>query len=209
MRVYESEQAQVEALKDWWKKNGKAAIAVLILAIALSFGWRYWQQQQLQKTEQASIMYEQMLSSSLAQPTADISEFATRLEQHYQHTPYASLAALLEARQAVDAGKLDLAEQKLRWVIDHASSKGIKQIARLRAARILIAQNQYQPALDLLNHVDDNAYLAGVNMVKGDAYAGMGDKQQARQAYQTTLTMLPADAAVKPFVQMKLAQLAP
>lgn len=208
MNIYESDQEQLEAIKKWWKENGAFTIAAVVLALLISFGWRYWQQYKTQKAEEASILYEQMLVNLDKQQTADFSRIATELEQHYTHTPYASNAALFEAQQAIKANNFKLAEQKLQWAMEHATGPTQKQIARLRAARVLLAMQKNQEAMKLLDKIDDKAYLPAINLIKGDIYAAQQQTKQAHQAYADALTELPASSAMRPLVEMKLAQFA-
>src|SRR5579871_4833416 len=99
MNVYMNEQEQIQIIKDWWKKYGLSVIIGVILALAISWGWRYWQQHQQQTAEQASALFEQMLVlSTNHQPFAAA---ADQLIKNYPRTPYAALANLTLADQAV------------------------------------------------------------------------------------------------------------
>ena len=42
MAEYETEEQQVEALKDWWKQNGLAVIGGAVLGVSALIGWRGW-----------------------------------------------------------------------------------------------------------------------------------------------------------------------
>ncbi len=39
---YETEEQQVEALKEWWAENGKAVIAGIVLGAGVIGGWTFW-----------------------------------------------------------------------------------------------------------------------------------------------------------------------
>ncbi|PAR85254.1 YfgM family protein, partial [Vibrio cholerae] len=43
MELYDTEEQQVEAIKDWWKENGKAVIFGAVIGLGGLFGWRYYQ----------------------------------------------------------------------------------------------------------------------------------------------------------------------
>ncbi len=49
MEIYNSEEQQVEAIKRFWKENGTAIIAGVVLGLGGLYGWRYFQDQQLGK----------------------------------------------------------------------------------------------------------------------------------------------------------------
>ena len=43
MAEYETEEQQVEALKQWWAENGRAVLMGIGLGLVLIFGFRFWQ----------------------------------------------------------------------------------------------------------------------------------------------------------------------
>jgi len=204
--AYESDDEQLEAIKKWWKENGKFTVAVIVIAIAASFGWRFWQQHQLAQAERASILYEQMLANLTQKKIDQFDHFSNLLVKDYSGTPYAKLAALTQAQLAVSDKKLNVAEEKLIWVVRKADNKAIAQIARIRAARVLLAEKKYGQALKLLDEVDDKSYLPLIEEVKGDIYAAQNEKNKAKTAYKAALTAMPKNETIRPFVEMKLAE---
>ena len=57
MADYETEEQQVEALKEWWKENGIAVVSGAILGIAALGGWRGWSWYQEKQANEASDLY--------------------------------------------------------------------------------------------------------------------------------------------------------
>lgn len=208
MNAYASDHEQWELIKAWWKANGKMIVAVVVVTVLATYCFRYWQQYREHRLEQASLLYEQLLTMQTqgGQP-ASSAGIATDLQNNYPKTPYASLAALFDAKNAVASNNLPLAEQKLRWVIDHSSSSALRQIARIRAARVLLANGQAQQALKLLAVVDDAGFIPAVNYVMGDIYMAQGDKTKARHAYQAALDALPQSQPIRGLVQWDVEQL--
>ena len=64
MATYETEEEQLEALKKWWKENGRSILLGLLLGVLIIAGWRGWQAYQANRAESASTLYEQMESRS-------------------------------------------------------------------------------------------------------------------------------------------------
>ena len=60
MEIYETEEEQVAALKDWWKENGTSVITGVIAAVLIVAGWNFWQSHQKDKMSQASTVYQQL-----------------------------------------------------------------------------------------------------------------------------------------------------
>lgn len=187
MDVYLSEKEQIQKIKDWWKKYGTTLLVCLAIFAGGTFGWRYWQQYKVKRAEQASNLYMQMLSADLAHQTNNVQLYAQHLMADYSSTPYASFAALTLARENVNANDLKSAKGNLYWVVDHSGNKSLRQIAKIREARVLLALNQSQQALDLLNKVDDKAYGALIAETRGDIFLSLGNKTKALQQYQAAL----------------------
>lgn len=208
MSVYATETEQIEQLKRWWHQYGKSTLAVVIVGFLISWGWHAWQKQHERLLQTASVVYERLLTSIIRDDQAALDQQANRLFQHYPHTPYAQLAALILARKAVYNGDLDAAEKKLNWVMKHGENSALKQLARVRQARILAAKDKPKEALALLKKVDDKAYLPLVYDAKGDIYMQLGDKTAARDAYQSAIKVLPTYEIMQPLILMKLDDLA-
>ncbi len=63
MELYDSEEQQVEAIKDWWKENGKAVVLGVVVGLGGLFGWRYYQDSVVQAQEAASEQYSKAVES--------------------------------------------------------------------------------------------------------------------------------------------------
>jgi predicted negative regulator of RcsB-dependent stress response len=207
MRTYVSDEEQLQKLKDWWKKYGNTIMIAVIAVIALSFGLRYWQQYKTHSAQQASVIYEQLLEADIAKQPANVKLFAQHLMDTYSSSPYASFAAMMLARNAANANDLPTAEQNLQWVLNHSNSKDLRQIARVRAARVLIAENQLDQALALLQKVDDKAYEPIIGEIKGDIYLAKNDKKMALQEYQNAFAAANKIGVSSPVLAIKLSQL--
>lgn len=208
MSVYTTDQQQIEQFQQWWKLHGTSTILMIVFALALGFGWRFWLQHHEQTLSQASSDYEQLLNSVVNNDSANANTLANTLTQEYSRTPYAPLAALMLARQSVNQGNLSDAENRLVWVTQHTHNKTLRQVARLRAARVLLAENQPQQALNILSQIDDKAYLPSIEEVTGDSYAALGQFALARQAYLKATQILPGYDVAQPILKMKLDELA-
>lgn len=208
MKVYTTEEEQVERIKNFVKDYGLTVIITLIVVIGVSFGWRYWQNRQEAIREQASSTYEQVVITSMSGQTKEAAIRAEYVIQQYPTTPYAQLAALVLAQQAVTAGNLAEADSQLKWVIQQGGKSSIAQVAKIRDARVLSAEGKNQEALSLLAEPMPQAYFAAAESVKGDIYLAMNNKAQAKLAYQQAIRSSPRGDSMAPLVEMKLADLA-
>jgi len=206
--MYVTEDEQIEMIKQWWKKYGVTSLITFFLVIIAVFGIKMWQQRHERMLYKASAVYERMINASANNDNDLMQLNAARLIDHYRSTPYAQLAALMLARQAVNKGQMDVAEEKLTWIMKHGHNKELRQLARIRAARVLLAERKPEQGLELLQRVDDDTFTASAQEAMGDIYLALGKPDDARKAYNEAINALPGVEVMQPLLQMKLDNLA-
>ncbi|WP_300174132.1 tetratricopeptide repeat protein [uncultured Aliivibrio sp.] len=202
MEAYETEEQQVEAIKSWWKENGKAVVVGGVVGIGAILGWKYYQSAQVEAQDAASMSYEKtltVLQASGAEAAESTQVFITANAK----SEYAVLAALQLAKVQVDAGQLDAALEQLNWVASNSKDESLIATAQVRVARIQAQQEQFDAALSTLANVKSTSWSARVAEVKGDIALEQGDIATARTAYTEAL-----QAGMNQAVQMKLDDLA-
>lgn len=198
-----SDKEQIQVIKDWWKKNGKVIILGIILFLVLNSSVIYMRKYNAQYKTNASDTYTRLISSQSQNKIDEVKLFADELQKKYPRSIYASLGLLIQAKNEVEKGKLDSAFNDLMWIINKHKDTKISQIARLRAARILLSENKPQEALKLVNKIDDDSYQVAIDELKGDIALSMQNKNTALKEYQHAL-----DGSVKldiksPLLNMK------
>ncbi len=201
-----SEHEELEQLKVWWKEYGTSLVVGVLLGIGILVGYRYWIQHQATEREAASAAYDQMLGELHAKkPDARIQ--GEKLLNEYSSTPYASMAALLLARQAHEAGDKALARQRLEWALAHAKDAATQHAARLRLARLLLDAGEVAAVMPLLDIKDTAGFEAEYLELKGDVALAQGQKGAARSAYSEALKHVSAGSAYTAVITMKLDDL--
>jgi len=201
MAEYETEEQQVEALKNWWKENGAAVITGAVLGVAALVGWRYWSWYQEEQAKEASDLFAGVQEAVVKSDADTLQTQAEVLRKEYKSTPYSVLATLHEAKVQAKNGKIAEAAKSLRWVIEHSSQEYVQDIARIRLARVLVADNKLDQAAATINRGLSDAYASLVNEIRGDIFFAKGEAEQAKQAYDQALES--ADASDVEFLQMK------
>ncbi|MEM1191042.1 MAG: tetratricopeptide repeat protein [Pseudomonadota bacterium] len=207
METYRTEEEQVEALKRWWQENGRSTVIGVVLALGLGFGWQAWQKSRDLAAENASTLYQQMLTALSAEDTqgaAPATELARRIKDEHQGSTYAQFAALHLARLAVNDERLDDAEAELRWALARSSpGEDLNSIAQLRLARVVAAGGSLEPALEMLV-TDDGAYTAAYAMARGDILAMAGRNAEALEAFEAAAAALDPKLPLPPTLRDKL-----
>ena len=207
METYQTEEEQIQAIKDWWKENGRSVIAGIIIGIAAIGGYRYWGIYVQEQSEQASVLYANVMNAAATKNNDTAFTTGKEIIEKYASTPYAPLTALILGSMANDKKDFATAEAQLQWVVDNASDEGIQQLARIRLSRVLSAQNKTDEALAIIvNSVSGFDTL--LNELRGDIYLQQGKKSEAVDEYRKALTDLALDPQRRQMIQMKLDALA-
>lgn len=203
MTAYLTEQEQIDLLKQWIKQYALSIITGILIAALAITGWRYWQQKQAKIESHASAVFDEMLTYRDRNNLTATTVQAQKLLRHYPKTVYGQMAALILAREAVRQKDYAGAEKHLQWVLDHAKVASLKQIARLRLARLMLIQGKAQQALSILHKVEDKTFNGLTNEIRGDAYLTLNQVDSARQSYRQALNELPNAEMIRPLLQMK------
>jgi predicted negative regulator of RcsB-dependent stress response len=204
---YLSEKEQWEWLKGQVRENAPAAVLAILVVAAGVFGWRWWQGHQDARDLAAGAKYMQMVQAlergDHTQPLVLLGE----LERDYGASPYTDQARLLAARMYVDAAQLDRAASELATVAEHSKDQELARVARLRLARVQIAQGKPESALATLGTQDSQGAFAGrYHEIRGDAYYAKGDKAAALTEYRSAQTA-NTEGTETALLQLKVADL--
>lgn len=200
MDIYSTEEQQAEAIKRFFRENGISLALGILVGLGGLYGWKAYNQNQITNAEKASDSYTALVESD------DVLSSADAFISENKDTNYATLAAFVAAKDAVEAKKLDVASEKLSWIVSNTENTELKAIAITRLARIQIAQTNYDDALTTLNAPLPEAFNANVAELKGDIYTQQGNKDQARTAYQAAIDA--GGLTSNPLLQIKLDDLA-
>lgn len=214
MAELRTEEEQVEALKNWWKENGKSLMLGIAAALAIVFGYKGWQSQQQAQAENAAVLYQNLVQAvaiasaphATDEQRATASHLVGTLKDDYSDSAYARFAAMLGARLAVDKGDYSAAVTELDWVLANSRDAVMKVVASMRKARLMAAQGDTDAALALLNGLQEQSFQVSLEELKGDLYLQANDRDQARAAYQQAVSL--ATEGARPVLQMKLDNLA-
>ena len=203
MSTYLSDDEQAEALKKWWKENAVSIIVGAGLGFGIIFGWQGWQMFQTSQGEAASQLYAKVEQATKS--GADFDNTATQLKADYAGSAYASYAAMQQAKAAYKAGNPDRARSELEWVMANAPDPVLVDLARLRLAALLVDQQQYDAAKEVIAAA--GIFMKGdFEQLQGDIARAQGDKVAALAAYQAAASSGVTDMRL---LSMKIVDVTP
>jgi len=205
--IYTTEEQQVAAIKKWWHENKWSLIGGVIIGVGALWGGRAWLNNQQGYSEAASAIYQQMLEEASQGKNDDAAVQGARLLGQFSDTAYSSLAALMMAKIKQESGDTAAARAHLRWVLDNSKNDAVLHEARLRLAKLMMAEEKYDDALSFLNGIDAGVYASTYEQLKGDIYVAMGQPESARTAFMRALASAAPEERGRELLQMKLDNL--
>ncbi len=199
-----AEDDDLARARRFWNTNGKSILAGVIVGLGGIVGFNFWDGYQQTQGENASVLYEQINSGD---ENINIDVVVDELKSNYKTTTYAALAAFEMAKIAVQENMLDEAVLELEWVLENSKDDGFLHLARIRLATVLLAQENFDHVLGLLNNVDKGDFAYRYDELIGDAYSLRGqdgDQAKAKTAYATSLENIPGESGYARIIQLKL-----
>ena len=181
------EQEQLDQLKAFWQKYRNLITGVLtaaLFAYAAYSGYQWWRNSQ---AAQASQLYDTMIVAISKSDKDQSLRAADDLQKQFGRTPYASMASLVAAKIASDAGDAPKAIEYLRWTAKNASNAGYEALGKLRLVSQLIeqgAEKDFAEADAILKDKPINGFEALWLERRGDWYLAQKDTAQAKVSYQ-------------------------
>jgi len=198
------EQEQLEALKAWWKENGNKVLGVLLAVIVVMGGWRGWQYYQHKQSSEAATLYAGFIQQLESNDAKRVNDAAVAVMDKYAASGYAPRAALLAAQVNEQGKEAARAKTQLQWVIDHAGEAGLKDVARLRLAAILLDEKNYADAMKLLEAKHPASFDGLYADLRGDLLSAQGKKEEARSAYKLAYEKTDAKSMYRNLIQVKM-----
>lgn len=190
MAELRTEEEQVQAIKDWWKRNGSSLLIGIGAALAIVFGWQAWQNHQAQQRTEAANQFANLLNafSNQADETSNetVAFVAGKLREDFTDSAYAIYGNLILARQQLmEQGDAEAAVDSLKWALDKAKDHAaLALVVQNRLARAQFAAGQYDEALATIDSVSNAGTFAPIlSELKGDIFLAQGDREAAKEAY--------------------------
>lgn len=179
-----------------------------VAVVALAFGgWHFWQARAERRALEAAGLYTQALAAFTRNDLAGGLKIADRLVQEYGGSAYSDQANLAAARVEVESQHLDGAAARLAQVMHNTRDPALSLLARLRLARVLVAEGKPDEAIRTLDAVPAGAFRARFAEVRGDALLAKGDRQGALKQYQEAQAG-GADTENPELLELKINELA-
>ena len=183
-----TDQQQAARVRVWVREYAPAAIGALVVGIGGYFGYTQWQAQQERQAAEASDLYEDFRAAIESDDQDSAGALLESLVADYEGSDYADHARLLMAKEYVDTTRPSLAAEELQGVIATTGDGDLRQLARLRLARVYLYMDRPDDGLETLTpDVYSAAWQQLTEDMRGDLYQALGQTEAARASYQAAL----------------------
>ena len=184
MDEYLSEKEQWEWVKGWLRENSLWILAGIGLGASSCRAGSGGAPARTASRSMPASRYMQITEAAARGDKTRAQTLTSELEREHSSSPYVDQARLLSARTAMEAGELDKAADILKSVMEKTKDKQLSIVARLRLARVQLAQNKPDVALATLSAAEPGAFKPAFDEVRGDVLYAKGDKPGALAAYR-------------------------
>jgi predicted negative regulator of RcsB-dependent stress response len=200
------EHEQSERVKQWLVKNGSNLLTGILLAVSVVFGWQWWQNHQLKKTQEAGNQYQTFIDAIEKPDPAKAVVLGEAMAVNYAKTDYAFLAMLRLAKFQEEQGKPEAAVAALNKASTIALTDQNRELAKIRIAQMLVSQGKTADAAKLTSAMTAQFYPGSLAEIRGDLALLAGNRPEAAGFYKDALMKLDQGAGSLALIELKLAE---
>jgi predicted negative regulator of RcsB-dependent stress response len=204
---YLTDDEQLEAVKRAFTEYAPWILGGVVLGVGGWYGLQHYKSHKNEVAFRAADQFSQMTAALQMNDPKKSLQIADGLVKDFPNSPYADQAQLTVARIDVESGKSADAVAPLTQVMNNSKDTELRQIARLRLARVLIDQGKPDDAIKLLAAGTPGSFAGRYHEVHGDALYSKKDIPGAVAEYNAALGASDGGAEAA-MLQLKLADLA-
>jgi predicted negative regulator of RcsB-dependent stress response len=203
---YRTDEETLEQIQRWWRENGTMLLVTVAVVLGGSIGWNWWQAEQQASTGAASALYLQWLEErELGGASESAEAIAATLREAHPDSAYVALLRFESAANRVAAGDGAGARAELQAVLAMGVPESMKDVARMRLARLDLDAGAPAEALAGLDAIAGKDAIGAVQELRGDALRALGRVDDARRAYDAAIATADSE---RPLIEMKRDDLA-
>ncbi|PID66020.1 MAG: hypothetical protein CR975_05145 [Gammaproteobacteria bacterium] len=179
-----TDEEREELVKQWIKDYWLMLVIVVLGAIGAVYGLNYFKQAKLNALNEVANKT-QLVGKNLQEGKINAAQtLVTALQTNEKDSSFSTLATLSLAQTYFNDKDYNQAIRQYDWLIAQSGDMAMRDLARLRKARVQADAKQTQAAVETLNAVEDKTYLPNAYLLKADIL--LADKQfaEAQKAYQ-------------------------
>ena len=183
-----TDQQQAARVRVWIREYAPTALVAVAVGLGGYFGYAQWQGHKAGQAAAASELYEEFRAALESNNSESARELQQRIVAEYEGSGYADHSRLRMAKEYVDTTQPSLAVEELTGLIATSGDGDLRQLARLRLARVYLYLDRPEEGLEVLKaEVHPPAWKQLTEDMRGDLHRALGKTEEARTAYQAAL----------------------
>tara|TARA_B100001778_G_scaffold57816_3_gene44671 strand:+ start:45 stop:689 length:645 start_codon:yes stop_codon:yes gene_type:complete len=209
--VYENNMKFLPLLK-FLEKNKKIIILVLVMIVSAIIFFIASNQIEKKKNEEASVIYGSFLDeiSSEEPDTNLLNNILKNLQENYVNSGYTQIALLNMASLDAKNNNFDEALKNFKSLVEITNgfngNKIFNKIARVSAARILLSEEKYDEALNMIENFSSTSTNGYIHELTGDILYKQNKTDLALIQYEMASEKYNDDTS-KSIISMKIANI--
>ena len=209
--VYENNMKFLPLLK-FLEKNKKIIILVLVIIVSAIIFFIASNQIEKNKNEEASVIYGSFLDeiSSEEPDTYLLNNILKNLQENYVNSGYTQIALLNMASLDAKNNNFDEALKNFKSLVEITNgfngNKIFNKIARVSAARILLSEEKYDEALNMIENFSSTSTNGYIHELTGDILYKQNKTDLALIQYEMASEKYNDDTS-KSIISMKIANI--
>ena len=209
--VYENNMKFLPLLK-FLEKNKKIIILVLVIIVSATIFFIASNQIEKKKNEEASVIYGSFLDeiSSEEPDTYLLNNILKNLQENYVNSGYTQIALLNMASLDAKNNNFDESLKNFKSLVEITNgfngNKIFNKIARVSAARILLSEEKYDEALNMIENFSSTSTNGYIHELTGDILYKQNKTDLALIQYEMASEKYNDDTS-KSIISMKIANI--
>ena len=209
--VYENNMKFLPLLK-FLEKNKKIIILVLVIIVSAIIFFIASNQIEKKKNEEASVIYGSFLDeiSSEEPDTNLLNNILKNLQENYVNSGYTQIALLNMASLDAKNNNFDESLKNFKSLVEITNgfngNKIFNKIARVSAARILLSEEKYDEALNMIENFSSTSTNGYIHELTGDILYKQNKTDLALIQYEMASEKYNDDTS-KSIISMKIANI--
>lgn len=189
--MYETDDQLSEALHAWVIKNKNHIIIFIVVLFGSVSAYQAWTQHENKLNLQAANLFNTTIKSLNNNKIKIAHKNITIINNDYKNTVYSNLTAFIQSKDTAKQNTSSTSVSYLKHIISQSNQPALKDIARLKLARIYLNNNQTAKAQSELEAVSKIGKSNPItSLLLGDVYVQNNSFNQAIKAYSDALELL-------------------
>lgn len=184
--------------------SNKKKFLIIFFLVFFSFSIFFFIKKEEKKIEFKKIKYEEIIEKINAKKNDQLNDVENFIIEN--KNIYGTLSSLFLAKKYIINNNLDKALIQLNNSLKYTKEENLKNLLRIRIAKIKIQQKKGKNAMEILNEIKDDSWTSIIENMKGDIFMENKEFKKAIKAWEKS-KYFEQSTAFKEIINMKINEI--